>query len=62
MNTRFVMVDSAINLRNANRGDEARDLLTKLLATSKQVFGSDHTITKEVESVLHEVIEVTTLD
>jgi hypothetical protein len=42
----------AINLRKANRGDEARELLTKLLATSKQVFGSDHNITKEIESEL----------
>jgi hypothetical protein len=52
----------AINLCKANRGDEARELLTELFATSKQVFGSDHNITKEVESVLHEVIEVTTSD
>jgi hypothetical protein len=42
----------AYDLRNANRGDEARDLLTKLLATSMQVFGSDHKTTKEVESML----------
>jgi hypothetical protein len=42
----------AINLRNANRGDEARDLLTKLLATSKQVLGSDHKTTKKVENKL----------
>jgi hypothetical protein len=42
----------AINLHNANRGDEARDLLTKLLATSKQILGSDHNITKSVESML----------
>ena len=41
-----------IDLQKANRGDEARELLTKLLATSKQVFGSDHKITKEVESML----------
>ena len=40
----------AINLRKANRRDEARELLTKLLATSKQVFGSDHNITKEIEN------------
>ena len=39
-------------LQDANRGDEARELLTKLLATSKQVFGSDHNITKSVEAVL----------
>jgi hypothetical protein len=42
----------AINLRNANHGDEARELLMKLLATSKQVFGSHHNITKSVESML----------
>ena len=42
----------ALRLRNANRGEEARELLTKLLATSKQVFGSDHNITKSVESML----------
>jgi hypothetical protein len=40
----------AINLRKANRRDEARELLTKLLVTSKQVFGSDHNITKEIEN------------
>jgi hypothetical protein len=43
----------AIHLRKANRGDEARELLTKLLATSKQVLGPHHSIkTKEVESEL----------
>ena len=42
----------ALRLRKANRGDEARELLTILLATSKQVFGSDHNITKSVESML----------
>jgi hypothetical protein len=42
----------AINQRNANRGDEARYLLTKLLATSKQVLGSDHKTTKKVENEL----------
>jgi hypothetical protein len=42
----------AIDLQKANRRKEARELLTKLLATSKQVFGSDHKITKEVESML----------
>jgi len=30
----------AIDLRKANRMDEARELLTKLLATSKQVLAS----------------------
>jgi tetratricopeptide (TPR) repeat protein len=42
----------AIDLQKANRWEEARELLTKLLATSKQVFGSDHNITKSVESML----------
>jgi hypothetical protein len=44
--------DYAINLRKTNSGDEASELFTKLLATSKQVFGSDHNITKSVESML----------
>jgi hypothetical protein len=42
----------ALRLQKANRQEEARELLTKLLATSKQVFGSDHNITKSVESML----------
>jgi hypothetical protein len=42
----------AIDLQEANRWEEARELLMKLLATSKLVFGSDHKITKEVESML----------
>ena len=42
----------AINLRIANRGDEARELLTELLATSKQVLGPHHNTTKKVESEL----------
>ena len=42
----------ALRLQKANRREEARELLMKLLATSKQVFGSDHKITKEVESML----------
>ena len=46
----------ARRLQNANRGEEARELLTKLLATSKQVFGSDHNITKSVESELKQII------
>jgi hypothetical protein len=43
-------------LQKSNRGEEARELLTKLLATSKQVFGSDHNITKSVESELKQII------
>lgn len=36
----------AFNLHKANRGMEARDLLTKLLVTSKQVLGPNHSATK----------------
>jgi hypothetical protein len=43
----------ANDLRNANRGDEARDLLTKLLAVSKQVLGPDHNTTKEGTALEH---------
>jgi hypothetical protein len=39
-------------------GGDARELLTMLLVTCKQVFGPDHNITKEVESELKKVIEV----
>jgi hypothetical protein len=42
----------ALRLQKANRREEARELLMKLLATSKQVFGSDHNITKSVKSML----------
>ena len=41
-----------INLRKANRKTEARELLTKLLATSKQVLGPHHKTTMDVESTL----------
>ena len=44
--------DYAIELQRANRCDEARELLMKLLATSKQVLGSDHCTTKAVASTL----------
>jgi hypothetical protein len=43
----------AIDLQNANRGDEARELLMKLLATSKQVLGPNHNTTKEVELAIN---------
>ena len=43
----------AINLQNANRRDEARELLTKLLATSKRVLGSHHSTTKEINQRLN---------
>ena len=40
-------------LHDANhRGEEGRELLTKLLATSKQVLGPYHGTTKQVESLL----------
>ena len=47
----------AIELQEANRRKEARELLTKLLATSKQVLGSQHNVTKEVELDLEQVVE-----
>ena len=43
----------AIGLQNANRGDEARELSMKLLATSKQVLGPHHSTTKEVENTIN---------
>jgi hypothetical protein len=46
--------DYALRLQKANRQEEARELLMKLLATSKQVFGSDHNITKSVARVLNQ--------
>ena len=52
----------AIDLRDANRGDEARELLTKLLITSKQVLGPRHNTTKEIETEFEEVIEVANED
>jgi hypothetical protein len=42
----------AFDLRKANHGDEARELLKKLLAMSKQVLGPHHNTTKDVESEL----------
>jgi hypothetical protein len=46
----------ALRLQKSNRGDEARDLLTKLHATSKQVLGHHHNITKDIESKLKQII------
>ena len=41
-----------------NRKEESRELLTKLLATSKQVLGPDHnTTTKDVELYLKESLQ-----
>ena len=45
----------ALRLREVNRGDEALELLTKLLATSKQVLGPHHNTTKGVELALQRV-------
>jgi hypothetical protein len=47
----------ARDLHNANRGEEARELLIKLMATSKHVLGSHHNRTKEVELELQEYDE-----
>jgi hypothetical protein len=41
-------------LQKFNHQEEARNLLMKLLATSKRVFGSDHIITKSVARVLNQ--------
>jgi hypothetical protein len=54
--------DYAIYLQKANHETEARELLMKLLATSKQVFGSDHNITKSIEKELTKVIVVANQD
>ena len=48
--------DYAIYLRQANRCGEAREFLTKLLATSKQILGPHHNTTKKVESELENVV------
>jgi hypothetical protein len=48
----------ALRLRQANRGEEARELLMKLLVTSKQVLGPHHNTTQEIDFVLKEVIKV----
>ena len=50
-------VKYAVDLDTANRGGEARELLTKLLATSKQVLGPHHNKTKEVEKELKKVVD-----
>ena len=42
----------AVKLQDANRGGEAKELLTKLIAISKQVLGPDHNVTKEIKSTL----------
>jgi hypothetical protein len=46
----------ALRLRQANREEEARDLLMKLFATSKQVLGPYHNTTKDIESKLQLIL------
>ena len=46
----------AVDLQKANRRGEARELLTKLLATSKQVLGPHHNTTKVTEATLKQVV------
>jgi hypothetical protein len=58
-NTIQAGIDYANDLRKANRETEARELLTKLLVSSKQVFGPDHNITKDVESELKFLVLIT---
>jgi hypothetical protein len=41
-------------LQRASRCDEARELLMKLLATSKQVLGPLHNTTKDIERILNQ--------
>ena len=43
-------------LCKANRGGEARELLTELLATSNQVLGPHHNTTKGTEATLKHVV------
>ena len=45
-----------VEIQKANHGDEARALLTKLPATSKQVLGHQHNTTKEVALLLEKLI------
>jgi hypothetical protein len=42
----------ALRLQKAHGQEEARDLLSKLLAISKQVLGPHHNSTKIIESML----------
>jgi hypothetical protein len=42
----------ALRLQKSNHGEEARELLMKLFATSKQVLGPHHNTTKDIESML----------
>jgi hypothetical protein len=49
-------ISYAISLHKANREEEARDLLMKLFATSKQVLGPYHNTTKDIESKLQLIL------
>jgi hypothetical protein len=55
-------IDYAVYLRKAILGGGARELLTKLLVTSKQVLGPHHNTTKKVESELIKIVEVANQD
>jgi hypothetical protein len=46
----------ALRLQEAYRREEARELLTKLLTTSKRVLGPHHNITKDVTYALKQVV------
>ena len=56
METQYAGKNYALRLRKANRGEEARELLTKLLATSKRILGPDHNITKEITYAFEQVV------
>jgi hypothetical protein len=55
-------IDYAVYLRKASLGGDVRELLTKLLVTSKQVLGPHHNTTKKVESELTKIAEVANQD
>ena len=50
-------INYALRLRKANSEGDARELLTKLLATSKRILGPHHNTTKEVEATLNHVLD-----
>jgi hypothetical protein len=52
----------AVALQIADRWEEARELLKKLLATSKQVLGPHHNTTKSVDNALKQINGVTFLN
>jgi hypothetical protein len=55
-------IDYAVYLRKASLRGDVRELLTKLLVTSKQVLGPHHNTTKKVESELTKIVEVANQD